>query len=484
MFALFYLISLTSFGFSQITTIINQETIGGGLSDFANSSIIESDGSILIVGASSSGISGDKGIASYGGTDIWLMKLNPDLTINWEMVYGGSSSENSPKIISTPDGGYLLCCTSYSPISGNKTVANYGGSDYWILKLDSNGNVQWQNVYGGGGNETFYDVQLTSSVEYVVIGGSSSDISGNKTENSYGFEDYWIVKIDNSGSIIWDLTLGGDDYDRAFTVIIDDNDDIVVGGFSLSNISGTKSEPSYGGQDLWITKINQSGLAIWDKTFGGDDDEDFCQLIVADNSYYIASSSYSNSSGLKSENSFGLNDLWLMKLSMDGSIIWDKTIGGGGVDGPAHAIFTGDNQILVNCISNSDISGYKSENAINNSPDFWIVSIDTNGNFMWDKTIGGNSIDVPSFILEKADNNYIIGGYSDSNISADKDENSMGSEDYWILEIASNVGVVNYNNHPDVQIYPNPVSDELFFSQQISGAVIFDLSGKIVYSNN
>ncbi|MBK6524826.1 MAG: T9SS type A sorting domain-containing protein [Crocinitomicaceae bacterium] len=110
---------------------------------------------------------------------------------------------------------------------------------------------------------------------------------------------------------------------------------------------------------------------------------------------------------------------------------------------------------------------------------FWLVSLDTNGNFLWDKTIGGNGLDAVHSLHEKADNNYILFGYSDSNISGDKDEVCRGAEDYWIVEVSSNVGIGEQNSD-QIALFPNPTSEGFRLNQAVNSLTIVTLDGRVI----
>ncbi|MBK8875007.1 MAG: hypothetical protein IPN13_14235 [Bacteroidetes bacterium] len=154
----------------------------------------------------------------------------------------------------TADGGYVLGGSSDSNISGDKTENSYGLSDYWIVKIDDTGNVQWQQTIGGGGYDVFRSVQLTVDGGFVIGGYSDSNISGNKTENSNGFHDFWIVKTDSSGIIQWQNTIGGSSVDQLFSAQQTFDGGYIMGGSSISNLSGDKTENSNGSFDYWMVK--------------------------------------------------------------------------------------------------------------------------------------------------------------------------------------------------------------------------------------
>jgi hypothetical protein len=131
------------------TTIIQQKTYGGSDNDYFSEAIQTNDGGYLIGGSSHSDISGVKTDTSRGSSDAWILKLDNNLNIEWQKTIGGSNYDFLYSITKTEDDGYLLLSYSSSPISGEKSVANYGGADYWLIKIDSLGNIRWQKTYGG-----------------------------------------------------------------------------------------------------------------------------------------------------------------------------------------------------------------------------------------------------------------------------------------------------------------------------------------------
>src|SRR5690606_33202957 len=141
---------------------------------------------------------------------------------------------------------------------------------FWIVKLDSSGTIEWQNTIGGNDNDYLYALELTMDGGYIIGGLSYSNISGDKTENSLGGADYWIVKIDSSGIIEWQNTIGGEDIDVLTSIVINSDGTYTLSGYSASDISPDKSENAIGtGSDFWIVKIDEFGNIVWDNTIGG-----------------------------------------------------------------------------------------------------------------------------------------------------------------------------------------------------------------------
>ena len=185
--------------------------------------------------------------------------VQAQLTIQWQNTIGGGLVDVLYSMQQTNDGGYILVGNSSSNISGDKTENSQGGADYWVVKLDSSGTIQWQNTIGGNERDILYSIQQTNDGGYILGGSSLSDISGDKTENSQGGLDYWVVKLDSSGTIQWQNTIGGNGGDRLFSIQQTGDGGYILGGFSNSPISGDKTEDSLG-YDYWVVKLSPDSL--------------------------------------------------------------------------------------------------------------------------------------------------------------------------------------------------------------------------------
>jgi len=178
--------------------------------------------------------------------------------VQWQNTFGGTDADLLFSIQQAADGGYILGGFSRSNISGDKTENCLGGQfygDYWMVKTDEQGNIEWQNTIGGSDDDMLYSIQQTADVGYILSGHSRSNISGDKTENCNGNMDYWIVKTDTAGNIQWQNTIGGNDWDELRSIKQTVDGGYILGGYSYSNISGDKTENSNGNDDYWIVKL-------------------------------------------------------------------------------------------------------------------------------------------------------------------------------------------------------------------------------------
>jgi hypothetical protein len=418
-------------------TIQWENTIGGNDTEWVDFIELSKDQNYILGGYSYSNISGDKNENSRGLSDYWFIKID-DTSGNllWQKTIGGNSIDHLTSAKETTDGGYILGGSSSSGISGEKTQNSRGNDDYWVVKLDENRNIIWDKTYGGTGVDRLTSIIQTTDGGYLIGGSSDSDISAEKTDNSRGNIDIWIIKIDQSGDIMWQKTFGGSNSDWVQSLIETPDGGYILAGSSHSNISGEKSENSRGLRDFWVLKIDNSGTIIWQKTIGGNNG-DYAKSIIAtsDGNYIIGGDSSSNISGEKTEKTVNNStDVWLLKINDLGQILWQKDIGAESTEAFADIRMTSDNGFILGIMSYSGISGYKTE-ASKGDRDYWTVKLDSTGKFEWDKTVGGDSSDQTQSIVQAKDGGYVTVGWSMSNISGDKTENKSGRQDFWVVKL-------------------------------------------------
>ena len=454
------LFALTSL-FAQNPAIVWQNTIGGSHSDQVKDISPTSDGGYIMGGASLSNISGDKTQDSNGEWDLWIVKINETGALEWEKTIGSSGSDMVKSIFQTDDGGYFVTADSNSDISGDKTENSKGGDDYWILKLDAAGNIEWQHTYGGNDSDYGAIAHQTSEGGFIVAGTSKSGISGDKTEPSYGDYDIWILKLDVDGSIVWQKTIGASGIDELNSFALANDGGYIINAASDSPASGDKSEDSMGSDDYWVIKLNAEGNVEWDKTLGGTGIDNAVNAIpTMDGGYLIGGFSNSPASGHKSENLVGVFDYWLVKLDSNGAILWDKTIGGDGIDILMDLKEFDDGSFLVSGGSRSGVYGDKTDPS-QGSDDNWFVKVSSSGAITGQQTIGGELFDFPESIVLTPDGGFVVAAISDSNISGDKTQNSKGGYDYWVYKMAPLVlSVTGKELKTSISLYPNPSSGD------------------------
>ncbi|MBL4657021.1 MAG: T9SS type A sorting domain-containing protein [Flavobacteriales bacterium] len=439
-----------------------QKTIGGDLLDELRDIEQTSDGGFILGGYSETGISGDKTDTSRGSRDFWPIKLNSVGVIEWQRTIGGNSYDHLNSIEQTDDGGYILCGYSGSDSTGEKNENSQGGIDFWVIKLDALGQIQWQNTIGGSSADEIHEIRQTEDGGYVAVGDSYSGISGDKTENSVGDYDYWVVKLNSAGVITWQNCFGGIDEDIPYCIEQTSDGGYIVGGWSRSDSTGDKTEWSRGDKDYWVVKLDSIGIIQWDKTIGAfSRDEAYDIHQTSDGGYIVGGRSYTDSTGDQTEMGDGSVDFWVVKLSSTGELVWQNAIGGAGSDWLYAIHPTSDAGFVLGGYSNSGISRDKTEVSRGGS-DYWVVKIDSLGVVQWDKTVGGAGNDVLRSIWQTTDGGFILGGFSDSDISGDKTENSKGDIDYWVVKLSPDPMGTAYEDvliGNQMRVYPNPFSN-------------------------
>ncbi|MFI5172856.1 MAG: T9SS type A sorting domain-containing protein [Chitinophagales bacterium] len=366
--------------------------------------------------------------------------------IEWQNTIGGFFDDDLYEIEQTTDGGFILGGDAYEGSNTyDITDISNGLFDYWIVKTDANGDITWQNLIGGGQNDNIQALHQTADGGYIAGGYSRSNISGDKTENHLGIADYWIVKLNATGAVIWDKTFGGLGGDYLCDIIQTSDGGYFVGGYSDSGISGDKSEGTMGATDYWVLKLDASGNIVWQNTIGGNlTDNLFCLAQTTDGGYILGGDSYTGINGDKTESLIGVYDIWMVKLNSTGSIIWQNTIGGNLSDEVNSLQLTPDGGYILIGSSTSNISGDKTENSIGGF-DYWVIKLNSSGNIIWQNTIGGSLEDLAYSIDQTMDEGYVIGGESNSSISGDKTEFKAGLYDYWVVKINSS-GIIEWDN--------------------------------------
>ncbi|KAA5542945.1 Ig-like domain-containing protein [Adhaeribacter rhizoryzae] len=391
-----------------------------------------SDGGYILGGNSKSKMSGykseDSGESFYG--DFWIVKLNAAGEKEWDNTLGGIGTNNFTAVYQTTDGGYIVGGSSLSNAGRDKTQNSKGLNDFWIIKLDAQGNKVWDKTIGSPADDLLWTIKPTRDGGYILGGETQEAAGGDKTGTPRGNYDFWVVKLNAVGSKEWDKVIGGNSYDILRAIDQTTDGGYILGGLSTSEASGDKSQNSkaagstnaMAAYDYWVVKINASGIKEWDKTIGGNGLDDFRQVIqTKDGGYIVGGESNSTISGDKSENPYGGIDCWLVKLDASGTKEWDKTIGmysdeylrdlqqtadGGYILGRTDPAYTG--------VGN----------------DYFLLKLDASRNIEWEKyVIAGGPL---GSFRQTADGGYIIGGSSNYNIVLA----SKGDYDYWVFKLS------------------------------------------------
>lgn len=346
------------------------KTIGSEGNDNLEDLIVTPDGGYLIGGTSAAGASADKSEDSKGGADYWLVKLDASGNIEWDRTFGGSEADYLISLHATSDGGYLLGGTSSSGISGDKTEANAGSFDFWLLKIDASGNKLWDKSYGHSSYDGLSDIASTADGGYLLGGSSSFDAPEGEEAM-----DIWLLKIDANGNPVWDKIFGGNSSDGLTAIVPATDGGYLLAGGSSSDATGDKSENSRGASDFWAIKIDAMGNKQWDSTFGGSGTEVLYDAAgTADGSFLLAGLSLSEPSGDKTAEKIGSSDYWLVKVDASGNKVWDSTYGGTSAEHLTAVVASSQGDVLLAGYSLSGASAHKSEDNVGHF-DYWVLKL-------------------------------------------------------------------------------------------------------------
>jgi len=378
-FMLLMLISFCCVGYTAEETLTWDKTFGGSDRDVALSIMQTEDGGYAI-----SGYTRSKG---KGKADAWVIKLDEWGNMVWDKTFGLSDNDVAFSIIQTEDGGYA--------ISGYTIFKNIGEADFYIIILDEKGNKLWNKTFFESNWDCAYSIIQTKDEGYVI--------SGYTWSKGAGKADAWVIKLNNKGNMVWNKTFGGSENDEAHSIIQTKDGYYIIVGATQSKGAGE--------WDTWIIKLDEQGNMEWDKTFGGSDDDCAYSIIQTKDEGY-AISGYTRSKGA------GKADAWVIKLNNKGNMVWNKTFGGYDNDIARSIIQTEDGDYVIVGETQSKGAG---------EWDAWIIKLDEQGNIEWDKTIGGSSWDSILSIIQTEDGDYVVAGWTMSK--------GAGEADAWVIKL-------------------------------------------------
>ncbi len=327
-----------------------------------------SDGGYALAGVSSSN--------NAGNSDFRLIKTDVSGNIQWSKIYGGKESDQAYSLVQTNDMGYAL--------AGFTNSYGAGGCDFWLVKTDSSGNMQWNKTYGGKRqDDEAYSVVQTSDGGYALAGKTVSYGAGD--------HDFWLVKTDASGNMLWSKTYGGPNNDEAYSVVQTSDGGYALAGTTVSN----------GNSNFLLVKIDFVGNMQWNKTYGGGTQYVTASFVVQanDGGYALA--------GLTISTGTARSDFWLIKTDKFGNQLWAKTYGGPYDDYVESLVQTSDGGYAMAGTTYTWSSGSEA----------LLVKTDGSGNQLWNKTYGGEGWYYAQALVQTSDGGYALAGstsYSNS----------------------------------------------------------------------
>ncbi len=398
-----------------------RSSLGGTEQDSATSVQQTAEGGYILAGSTRS----DNGDVSgnRGNNDVWVAKLSSKGTVQWQKCLGGAGNDYAYSIHQTTDKGYILAGETTS--NNGDVKGNHGDHDAWVVKLSSNGTVQWQRCLGGSENDYAYSIRQTTDKGYILAGytySSNGDVKGN-----HGNGDAWVVKLSSKGTIQWQRCLGGLDWDEAYSIHQTTDKGYILAGSTGSNDGDVKG--NHGNGDAWVVKLSSKGSVQWKKCLGGSEDDGANSIRqTTDKGYILAGRTSSNNGDVKGNH--GSPDAWVVKLSSRGIVQWQRCLGGSVWDGANSIHQTAEGGYILagrTSSNNGDVKGN------HGSYDAWVVKLSSRGIVQWQRCLGGSDWDAANSIHQTTDKGYILAGYIGSNDGDVK--GNHGSRDAWVVKL-------------------------------------------------
>jgi hypothetical protein len=365
--AFFYLFVALDLALCQPPDTLWMKTYGGSGDDYAYAGQQTSEGGYILVGYTNS--------YGAGGYDVYLVKTDSIGDTLWTHTYGGTGNDKGSKVRQTFDGGYI--------IGGYTDSYGVGMTDFWAIKTDSSGNLEWAKTYGGSENDKCFSIRETSDGGFIMTGFTES--------YGAGYMDFFLVRTDRGGDTLWTRTYGGTDLESAIDVQQTSEGDYIIAGYRLPLGPG-----SY---DFFIVKTNSVGDILWTHLYGGDDmDYPASVKEVEANDFII----------LGTTTSFGGGgyDLYLVKISGTGDTLWTRTIGGPFDEEAGDIAQTADGGYII--------CGFYTVQEPGAPYDVYLAKTDSMGDSLWTVRYGGNQTDAGFYVQQNADGGYFIGGITQS----------------------------------------------------------------------
>lgn len=451
--------------------ILWQKSMGGEHAEYLYHALATPDYGFLLLGSSVSDATAQKNKDNQGKLDYFIWKVDENGKQEWQQSFGGDENDFLTAGALTKDGGYILGGYSESSESGDKTTKSFGLADYWVLKLDAAGNIQWQKTIGGYGNDELISIIQTHDGGYLLAGNSNSPKSDLKSENSLGGKDYWIVKLDPKGEIIWDKTLGGE-YTEEVKAIYETKDGLVLFGQTNS-----PENEKFNDFDWEVIQLSKTGELQATMRYG-DEAEDILSSVYYDmehETFYLAGVSQNQDQRKLNIISLDthLNQLKEVSTEIDSNQIINSLL------------MTKQGEYLI---AGSNMGYVKGENGEQKPSSVYNTFIlNQYGEEKWSKTLKSDGFDYLQIALETRDGSVVLIGNSDASNAADKEIASNGQQDFWMVKLG-NKQAPEQTDRTYIEAYPNPTRDyvNVLINQEFESASgkVLNLNGQLMHKFN
>lgn len=474
------LLFISFFYSSAVAQNIEWELSLGGSGDDLNSYTCQTpDSGYLVVGYTSSNDGDVVGFHPGNCTstlcyDMWVVKLSKYGIVEWSKSLGGSEADYGTSA-ALSGSGYLIAGTTSS--NDGDVSGNHGSSDAWIVKLDSSGGILWQKCIGGMDADVFHSI--IELEDHSIIASGSTFSNDMWVQGNHGDRDFWLVKMDSAANVIWQKCYGGSGEELSFSMKQTSDQGFILCGFTNST-DGQPSIPFGRDRQYWLLKTDSLGNMLWNKNYGGSLD-DWCTDVVEtnDGGFMLTGLALSTNYDVTNRHDVLMDDGWVVKTDNVGNIVWQHAMGGTLQDEFYSIIRMEDSTYVTTgfTISNDDdVSGNHSTRE-----DVWLVQFSDQGVIESQKCFGGPYSDESQKIIRTFDNGFALScntygpGFDVSNFHG-------GHTDFWVLKLGPIITSISEPGIPDIKIFPNPATDFILIQNSNIPQIvrIFSISGKML----
>jgi hypothetical protein len=418
---------------------------------------------------------------NHGGTDIMISKISVSGNLIWQKTFGGSAIDIGRDIKTTSDGGFVI--TGYTESEDGDMTANNGKADVWVAKLNNNGNIEWQKNFGGSGPESASSVIQATDGGYLIVGTTES--ADGIYPNFKGGPDCLIIKLDALGNIEWQKTYGGKFMEYAHQIVQTTDGYTVL--CSTSSKDGDVLENnnpfSNPSKDFWLLHLSNTGDILWQNSYGGQHYEHARALIKTEDGGYLMVGSASSEDGDVGEPILEYLDAWVLKVDSLGNILWKKVLGGFFYEYFMDAQQTPEGGYILAGKTNAGDGGYVFGNHGND--DFWVVKLSPEGEFEWQECLGGTHDEIANCVGITSDGGYVVAGFTKSD--DEQINGNIGGWDAWVVKYEPEfVGLLPEPRELIglLEVFPNPARQKTRICTGQPGLLhlsMTDFAGKVVW---
>jgi len=518
------------FFFIGFNTIYSQglewaKSFGGFSSDGSSSIAVDNFGNVYTCGFFLYSVDFDPGpqtcyLYTNGWEDVFIQKLDASGNFLWAKSFGGVAVDICNSITTDASGciystGSFRATVDFDPGTGSTYITSAGEEDIFIHKMDSSGHFLWVRTIGGAYYDVSYSMDVDKFGNIYITGNYKGTVDfdpgvGIYNLTSIGNTDIFVLKMDSSGNFLWARSFGGTNSDGSNSIVIDNFGNVYVAGYFKESADfdgglGINILISEGSSDVFVLKMDSSGVFLWARSFGGTDGESAYSLVAdATGNVYTTGFFTSNyvdfdpGAGICSLNSQSNSSIFIQKMDASGNFLWARAYGSTlGISARAISLdYMGDVFLAgyfegtmyfdsalggINLTSKGDFN------------DIFISKIDSLGNFLWAKSFGGASnIYCTSMFLDTMGILYITGSFLDtldfdlvtgSNIIVSK-----GADDVYVLKMSRTTELKEVKDAQAIIVFPNPAKEslQLYLEKELYNVklVISDLLGKVIFASH